>query len=50
VLQASLDPIDPAKAAAKAKAAADEEEEVNKKGSKEDKKDANKFKDVNNDI
>jgi hypothetical protein len=44
VLQASLDPID------LAKATADKEEEVDKKGGKEDKEDANKFKDVNNNI
>jgi hypothetical protein len=50
MLQASLDLIDLAKAVAKAKAAANEEEEVNKKGSKKDKEDANKFKDVNNNI
>jgi hypothetical protein len=50
VLQASLDLIDPAKAAAKAKAIANKEEEVNKESSKEDKEDANKFKNVNNNI
>jgi hypothetical protein len=50
VLQASLDLIDPAKAAAKAKATTNKKERVNKENSKKDKEDADKFKDVKDNI